>query len=179
MAASFAAFFVDETGGASDGALAFGDSISPVGDFNTLFGAGENIQFSHLTGSVSSTRVFTVIFLTLLIITLISDIFVALFKLNRLEKLTRIFSFSSSLREFNAFLFATSSDNRLTFLVLPRGDEFSNGFFDVTGRSGEVVGVLAVEVTAETGELVFVFGGGLDVGGLAVPGDSVAGAGDG
>ena len=102
-----------------------------------------------------------------------------LFKLHRFEKFARIFSFGSSLREFNAFLFATGGDNRLAFLVLPRGNEFSDGFFDVTGGSGEVVGVLAVEVTAETGELVFVGGGGLDVGGLAVPGDSVAGAGDG
>ena len=86
MAASFAAFFVDETGSASDGALAFGNIISPVGDFDTLFGASKNIQFSHLTGSVSSTRVFTVIFLTLLIITLISNIFMTLFKLNRFEQ---------------------------------------------------------------------------------------------
>lgn len=116
----------------------------------------------------------------LLVVRLKVDVLMALFKLHRLEDGASFLSVFLPFWELDAWFLTAGDDGVSTaFFSFPSSDEIFDIIFNSVGWGGEIVMVVTVEVTAKTGKLRLVVSGGLDVDGVAVPGEPVAVTGDG
>jgi hypothetical protein len=169
------AFFINTATGTGN----FAGTSSPVGDFNTLFRARKNIKFSKFT-SGSLVWLFAIILPALFVERFKINVFMTLFEFHRLENSASFFSIFLPDWEFYAWLIAANDDSVFAAIFgFPSSHKVFDVFFNSVSWGGKIVMVVTVKVTAKTGKFAFVFGGGLDVDGVTVPGEPVTVTGDG